>query len=58
MKELEALELIDSYITLDDYDRETSGVAEALRLLKKTLTEPTAEQLITLIRKFYQGVKE
>jgi hypothetical protein len=36
-KELEALELIDSYINLDEYDGETSGVAEAIRLIKRTL---------------------
>jgi len=55
-KEIEALELIDSYIKLDEYDRETSGVADAIRLLRKTLTEPSAEYIIAITGKFLSKI--
>ena len=52
MKELEALELIDSYIKLDEYDMETSGVAEAIRLLKKALTPPTSDEVCKALSEY------
>ena len=45
-KELEALELIDDYITLDDYDKETKGIAEAIRLVKKALKRNEPSKVI------------
>jgi hypothetical protein len=52
-KELKMLELIDIYITLDDYDRETSGVAEAIRLVKKALTPPTANDVCKALSEWF-----